>query len=163
MNEFMKVLFSLSVSGTLLLLLISGLKPLYKTRFSKRWQYYIWIIAALRFLLPFTPPLPTGSALRMKVNSLRVLCAPDGHSRVRTGHTEPAGCPMHSLQALPESGEPPDCSPVSPMLFCKYQLLLLISVFLFLHFMENLHKFLAGNGLLFNQKLRNLIEAFPVL
>ena len=108
-------------------------------------------------------PLPTGSALRMKVNSLRVLCAPDGHSRVRTGHTEPAGCPMHSLQALPESGEPPDCSPVSPMLFCKYQLLLLISVFLFLHFMENLHKFLAGNGLLFNQKLRNLIEAFPVL
>ena len=55
MNEFMKVLLSLSVSGTLLLLLILGLKPLYKTKFSKRWQYYIWIIAALRFLLPFTP------------------------------------------------------------------------------------------------------------
>lgn len=55
MNEFMKVLLSLSVSGTLLLLLILGLKPLYKTKFSKRWQYYIWIIVALRFLLPFTP------------------------------------------------------------------------------------------------------------
>lgn len=55
MNEFIKVLLSLSVSGTLLLLLILGLKPLYKTKFSKRWQYYIWIIAALRFLLPFTP------------------------------------------------------------------------------------------------------------
>ena len=55
MNEFIKILLSLSVSGTLLLLLILGLKPLYKNRFSKRWQYYIWIIVALRFLLPFTP------------------------------------------------------------------------------------------------------------
>ena len=55
MNEFMKILLSLSVSGTLLLLLILGLKPLYKSRFSKRWQYYIWIVVALRFLLPFTP------------------------------------------------------------------------------------------------------------
>ncbi len=55
MNEFMKILLSLSVSGTLLLLLIWGLKPLYKNRFCKRWQYYIWIIVVLRFLLPFTP------------------------------------------------------------------------------------------------------------
>ncbi len=55
MNEFMKILLSLSVSGTLLLLLILGLKPLYKNKFSRCWQYYIWIIAALRFLLPFTP------------------------------------------------------------------------------------------------------------
>ncbi len=55
MSEFIKILLSLSVSGALLLLLILGLKPLYKSRFSKRWQYYIWIIVALRFLLPFTP------------------------------------------------------------------------------------------------------------
>ncbi len=55
MNEFIKILLSLSASGTLLLLLILGLKPLYKNRFSKRWQYYIWIVVALRFLLPFTP------------------------------------------------------------------------------------------------------------
>jgi len=55
MNEFMKILLSLSVSGTLLLVFILGLKPLYKNRFSKRWQYYIWIVVALRFLLPFTP------------------------------------------------------------------------------------------------------------
>ena len=55
MNEFMKTLLSLSVSGTLLLLLILGLKQLYKNKFSRRWQYYIWIIVALCFLLPFTP------------------------------------------------------------------------------------------------------------
>ena len=55
MNEFMKILLSLSVSGTLLLLFILGLKPLYKNKFSRRWQYYIWIIVVLRFLVPFTP------------------------------------------------------------------------------------------------------------
>lgn len=55
MSEFIKILLSLSVSGTLLLLLILGLKPLYKNKFSKRWQYYIWIVVAFRFLLPFTP------------------------------------------------------------------------------------------------------------
>ena len=55
MNEFIKILLSLSVSGALLLLLILGLKPLYKNKFSKHWQYYIWIVVALRFLLPFTP------------------------------------------------------------------------------------------------------------
>jgi len=55
MNEFMKILLSLSVSATLLLLIILGLKQLYKNEFSRRWQYYIWIIVVLRFLLPFTP------------------------------------------------------------------------------------------------------------
>ena len=55
MSEIIKILLSLSVSGALLLLLILGLKPLYKNKFSKRWQYYIWIVVALRFLLPFTP------------------------------------------------------------------------------------------------------------
>lgn len=55
MNKFLVILCSLSVSGTLLLLFILGLKQLYKNKLSKRWQYYIWIIVALRFLLPFTP------------------------------------------------------------------------------------------------------------
>ena len=55
MSEFIKILLSLSVSGALVLLLILGLKPLYKNKFSKRWQYYIWIVVALRFLLPVTP------------------------------------------------------------------------------------------------------------
>ena len=55
MSEFIKIVLSLSVSGALLLLLILGLKPLYKNKFSKRWQYYIWIVVALRLLLPFTP------------------------------------------------------------------------------------------------------------
>lgn len=55
MSDFMKVLLSLSLSGTLLLLILLLLKQLYKNKFSKRWQYYIWLAAALRFLLPYAP------------------------------------------------------------------------------------------------------------
>ncbi len=73
MNEFMKILLSLSVSGALLLLLILGLKPLYKNRFSKRWQYYIWIVVALRFLLPFTPDNAIVGSLFEKIDTVSSL------------------------------------------------------------------------------------------
>ena len=72
MNEFMKTLLSLSVSGTLLLLLILGLKPLYKNNFSKRWQYYVWIIVVLRFLLPFTPDTTIVGSLFEKIDTVTI-------------------------------------------------------------------------------------------
>ena len=72
MNEFIKILLSLSVSGALLLLLILGLKPLYKNRFSKRWQYYIWIVVALRFLLPFTPDNAVVGSLFEKIDTVAI-------------------------------------------------------------------------------------------
>ena len=72
MNEFMKTLLSLSVSGTLLLLLILGLKQLYKEKFYRRWQYYVWIIVALRFLLPFTPNTSIVGELFEKVGTTTI-------------------------------------------------------------------------------------------
>ncbi len=72
MNEFIKILLSLSVSGPLLLLFILGLKPLYKNRFSKRWQYYVWIIVALRFLLPFTPDTTIVGSLFEKFDTAAI-------------------------------------------------------------------------------------------
>ena len=72
MSEFIKILLSLSVSGALLLLLILGLKPLYKNRFSKRWQYYIWIVVALRFLLPFTPDTTIVGSLFEKFDTAAI-------------------------------------------------------------------------------------------
>ena len=72
MSEFIKILLSLSVSGALLLLLILGLKPLYKNKFSKRWQYYIWIVVALRFLLPFTPNITIVGSLFEKFDTAAI-------------------------------------------------------------------------------------------
>ena len=55
MNEILKVIVSLSLSGTLLILLLFLLRPLLKERLSKRWQYYIWLVVVARLLFPFAP------------------------------------------------------------------------------------------------------------
>ncbi len=55
MSEMLKMLFSLSISGTLLLCLLLLLRPLYKNKLSKCWQYYIWLLVIFRFLIPITP------------------------------------------------------------------------------------------------------------
>lgn len=56
MSELMKIIISLSLSGTLFILLLFLFRPLYGGRLSKRWQYYIWLIAIARLLLPVTMP-----------------------------------------------------------------------------------------------------------
>lgn len=55
MNNLFKEVLSMSLSGSLLILLILMIKPIVKERFSKAWQYYLWIIVLIRLLLPFSP------------------------------------------------------------------------------------------------------------
>ena len=55
MNEILKVVLSLSLSGTVLILLLFLLRFLFKERLSKRWQYYIWLVVVARLLFPFAP------------------------------------------------------------------------------------------------------------
>lgn len=55
MSDILKTIVSLSLSGSFLILALFLLKPLFKYRFSKRWQYYIWLVVIARLLLPFTP------------------------------------------------------------------------------------------------------------
>lgn len=55
MSDFIKLLISLSFSGTLLLFFVLFWKLFYKNTFSRCWQYYVWLIVAFRFLFPFTP------------------------------------------------------------------------------------------------------------
>ena len=54
MNEILKIFFSLSVSGSIITLVLFALKPIFKDKFSKTWQYYIWLIVIIRLLLPFS-------------------------------------------------------------------------------------------------------------
>lgn len=54
MHESMKLLLSLSASGTFLMFLLFLFPPLYEKRLGYGWQYYIWLIVALRLLLPWT-------------------------------------------------------------------------------------------------------------
>lgn len=65
MSELLKIVLSLSLSGTLLFFIVLALKPLYKNKLSKRWQYYIWLIVIVRMLIPFTPETTlVGSAFQ---------------------------------------------------------------------------------------------------
>lgn len=55
MNEIFLTVLSLSLSGSLIAILLLFIKPIIKTRLSKTWQYYIFLIVVLRLLLPFGP------------------------------------------------------------------------------------------------------------
>ena len=50
MNEFLLLLLSMSLSGTLLALLLFLLRPLLKRNLSRAWMYYIWCIVALSLI-----------------------------------------------------------------------------------------------------------------
>jgi beta-lactamase regulating signal transducer with metallopeptidase domain len=54
MNETVKLLLSLSLSGSILAVLIFAVKPFIKNKLSKSIQYYIWIVVLLRLTLPFS-------------------------------------------------------------------------------------------------------------
>ncbi len=55
MNRIFKLVFSMSLSGSMLILTLFILRPLYKNRTGRRWQYYIWLVVIGRLLLPFSP------------------------------------------------------------------------------------------------------------
>lgn len=55
MADILKLFFSMSLSGALLILALFLTKPLYRERTSRQWQYYVWLIVIARLLLPFSP------------------------------------------------------------------------------------------------------------
>ena len=64
MNEMWKVVLSLSLSGTVMIISIFLLCRVFREKFSRRWQYSIWLVAVARLLVPFSMEINvTGSAL----------------------------------------------------------------------------------------------------
>lgn len=55
MNEILKIVLSLSLSGSIFILLLLLIRHFFSEKLSKRWQYYIWLVVIVRLLLPFTP------------------------------------------------------------------------------------------------------------
>lgn len=54
MSEKIKLILSLSLSGSVLAGIIFAIKPLIRHKLSKSIQYYIWIIVLLRLIMPFS-------------------------------------------------------------------------------------------------------------
>ncbi|MDE7324948.1 MAG: M56 family metallopeptidase [Lachnospiraceae bacterium] len=57
MNDVLKIILSLSLSGSLLILALLLGKRFLRDKLSRQWQYYIWLIVILRLLLPFSPKI----------------------------------------------------------------------------------------------------------
>lgn len=53
MNMVLKVFFSMSFSGAILILLLFLGERFLRDKISQQWQYYIWLIVILRLLFPF--------------------------------------------------------------------------------------------------------------
>jgi len=70
MNDVLLIFLSLSVSGSILALILLAIKPLIKNRLSQTWQYYIWLIVILRFLLPFTPEVSVVGEMSRHIQNI---------------------------------------------------------------------------------------------
>lgn len=55
MNQIFETVLSMSLSGTLLILILLFGGRLWKKKLSRQWQYYIWLVVLLRLFLPFGP------------------------------------------------------------------------------------------------------------
>lgn len=55
MNKVFWVTLSLSFSGTIMILILLLFTPWFRRFFSKKWQYYIWLIVLIRLIIPLTP------------------------------------------------------------------------------------------------------------
>lgn len=55
MNDVLKTFLSLSLSGSLVILILFLCRLFWKDKVSRQWQYYIWLIVIARLLLPFAP------------------------------------------------------------------------------------------------------------
>lgn len=76
MNEIIKLVLSLSLSGSILAIVIFVLKPFIKEKLSKSIQYYVWIVILLRLILPFS--FETSVANKIFNNKTQVVSANQG-------------------------------------------------------------------------------------
>ncbi len=55
MNGVLAVILSMSLSGGIVIIMLYLVLLLFRKKFCRQWQYYIWLIAIIRLLLPFAP------------------------------------------------------------------------------------------------------------
>lgn len=103
MNGVFRVFLSLSFSGSLLILLLLLARPLVQKRFSRRWQYYIWLVAIARLLLPLSPEVSLTGTLFQEAPAAEVLPLPNESAELQT--LSPAAGTL--LQSSPDESGPP--------------------------------------------------------
>ena len=120
MTVFLRVLLSLSVSGSVLALLLLALRPLLRGRVGRGLQYFAWLLVAARLLLPVSLPLnAVGALFRAEPFAPGVFAvAPESGAAQGTAPPEapaPSGQPASPL-AAPAPDAPGSALPLAPTL-----------------------------------------------
>lgn len=119
MSEVLKTAASLSVSGSLLILVLLLCGPLWRDRLSRRWQYYIWLAVIARLLLPLSPDAgPVGRLFREfpAPAAAPYISAPVGNPGTPNAAAAPEAAPPAPAESVPvPAPEPaPVPEPASP-------------------------------------------------
>lgn len=121
MNTVLKIVLSLSLSGSLLIVVLCLGRSLLKDRLSKRWQYYIWLAAIARLLLPFTPEVSLVGTLFQQmedVTQMEVHLAP-GEQAEPAGISGMGGAPLReNVPPAPASRPAGDMLSAVPQYLC---------------------------------------------
>ncbi len=84
MNHLFASTLMLSLAGSLFILALFLLKPVICNQFGKSWQYYIWLVVILRFLLPFSFGVnPFGSVVGTMLGTIVERIEPEGTSNAQ--------------------------------------------------------------------------------
>lgn len=113
MAEPLKLLASLSLSGSLVILTLLLCRPFLKNRLSKRWQYYIWLAAVLRLLLPLSPEAsPVGALFQEPADGIQTAAfsAPSDAGAVPDTAGPSASAGNGPSPAAPDAAERPALS-----------------------------------------------------
>lgn len=108
MNMCLKMLFTLSLSGTALILVLLGATRIFGSHMGRRWQYYIWLAAVFRLLLPIPSPaglifpdaLKSGMSVGLLSDGGNLHAWMDG----RSGSGDRAGQPEPVMGVRPGTG-----------------------------------------------------------
>ncbi len=89
MNDLFKVILSLSMSASMLIIMLLAFRPLLRNRLSKAIQYFLWIVVLLRLIIPisFQDNISNSiifddvnrSTLELESNEIRSEKLDDGH------------------------------------------------------------------------------------
>lgn len=107
MSEVFKIALSLSLSGSLLIIVLILCKPLFKNRISKCWQYYIWLVVIARLLLPFSPQTSPVGALFEEVEQIMIQTQAPSPAKLEIAPAPQSGTDTALQEAAPQSGETP--------------------------------------------------------
>lgn len=88
MNPWIKAVLSLSLSGALLTLILLAATRIFGKQLGRRWQYYVWFLAVLRFMLPVAGPVNLMRQVFEPSVNLKEISAPWGEGQETAGGSE---------------------------------------------------------------------------